>query len=149
MDTLTASPVFQAYVVTTIVLGFNLLVLANNTALSRASAGEAVNPEDRALNREAKIVYEAGNPRTERYRRAHRNALENLPLFIITGLVLTFTSVPFTVAVVLFAVFVIARITHSVSYLFEKQPWRTASFAIGAIDQAVLLGVLGYYTFMG
>ncbi len=149
MDALTASPVFQAYVATTVVLGFNLLVLANNTALSRAAAGEAVNPEDTALNKDAKVVYEDGNAKTERYRRAHRNALENLPLFLITALVLCFTTVPLTIAGALFGIFVAARIAHSFAYIFEKQPWRTASFAIGGLDQAALLLVLAYYTFMG
>jgi len=149
MDTLTASPIFQAYVVSTVVLGMNLLVLANNTALSRAGAGEVVNPEDIKMNKEAQVVYESGNARTERYRRAHRNALENVPLFLITGFVLSITSVPFTLAAILFGIFVAARVAHSFAYVLELQPYRTAMFAVGALDQIAILGVLGYYTFMG
>ncbi|MCA9709947.1 MAG: hypothetical protein KDK70_29175, partial [Myxococcales bacterium] len=80
MPTIAANPVFTAYVVTAALLGLNLLVLANNTALTRAKAKEVVNPEDRRLNEGAEVVYESGNDLTQRYRRAHRNALENIPL---------------------------------------------------------------------
>ncbi|MCH9683665.1 MAG: MAPEG family protein [Deltaproteobacteria bacterium] len=141
---MTANPVFVVYVISAVVLGLNLLVLANNTALSRAKATEVINPEDTVLNSKATVVYEAGNDRTSRYRRAHRNALENIPLFLITGLLLTLTGISVTTAWVLFGVFVVARVFHSIAYVGRIQPWRTASFAVGAIDQLVILLVLGY-----
>lgn len=147
MDALTSNPVFLVYIASAIALGLNLLFLANNTALTRAKASEAVNPEDRALNKDAKIVYEAGNERTERYRRAHRNALENIPLFLITGFVLTLTPIPLLPAAILFGVFVVARFAHTLCYLNGYQPYRTASFVVAALDQVALLGFLGYFTF--
>jgi len=139
-----ASPVFTAYIASATVLGFNLLLLANNTALSRAKAKEVVNPEDEVINKGAKVVFEAGNALTERYRRAHRNALENIPLFLITAFLLTLTAVSTTTAYILFGVFVAARLFHSFAYVKQIQPWRTASFGIGAVDQLVILGVLAY-----
>ncbi len=141
---MTANPVFTAYVISATMLGFNLLVLANNTALTRAKAKEVINPEDKVLNAQADVVYEAGNDRTERYRRAHRNALENIPLFLITAFVLTLTGVSLTLAAILFGIFVAARLFHSVAYVRQIQPWRTVSFGIGALDQAAILGVLLY-----
>ena len=147
MDSLLATPVFQSYIVATVLLTLNLLLLANNTALSRASADEVVNPEDVVLNAKAAVVYEDGNTKTERYRRAHRNALENIPLFLITGFLLTLTPVPQTLAIAVFAVFVVARLTHSVCYMRGLQPFRTASFGIGALDQLVLVGLLAFYAF--
>lgn len=143
------SPVFQAYVATTIVLGLNLLALANNTALTRAKAGQVVNPEDTRLNKGAEVVYEAGNERTARYRRAHRNALENIPLFLVTGFLLTLTSISLTFAAALFGAFALLRIVHSVCYVGQIQPFRTASFALSAIVQVVVLGYLGYAAFTG
>jgi uncharacterized MAPEG superfamily protein len=138
------NPVVQAYLASAVVLGMNLLVLANNTALSRSKASEVVNPEDKKLNANAEVVFESGNDKTARYRRAHRNALENIPLFLITGYLLTLTSVPFTVAAALFGVFTLVRVTHSICYVGGIQPWRTASFGIGALVQ---LGVLGYLAY--
>ncbi len=141
---MTSNPVFVAYVLTTAVLGLNLLVLANASAATRAKAGEVINPEDKRLNQAAAVVFDGGNDTTARWRRAHRNALENIPLFLITGFLLTLTGTATTTAYALFGVFVAARLFHSVAYVKQLQPWRTASFAIGALAQAVLLGVLVY-----
>ncbi|MEQ1507071.1 MAG: MAPEG family protein [Myxococcota bacterium] len=139
---LDSNPVFLAYVVSAAILGANLLVLANNTALSRARHQQVVNPEDTRLNAAAEVVFEGGNEATARYRRAHRNALENIPLFLITGMLLPLVGTPAPLAISLYAVFVVARLVHSVTYLLQLQPWRTASFVIGALDQLVLLGVI-------
>lgn len=141
---LTSNPVLSAYAITTAVLGLNLLFLANATALTRAKASEVMNPEDERLNAGASVVYEAGNDTTARFRRAHRNALENIPLFLITGFLLATTGVSSTLAFVLFGVFVAARLVHSLAYIKQLQPWRTLAFAIGAVDQVVVLGVLVY-----
>jgi glutathione S-transferase len=147
MQSLVSSPVFQLYIGAVILLGLNLLVLANNTALSRASRKEAVNPEDKKLDAEVKVVGYNGAEHTQRYRRAHGNALENLPLFLITGFLLTLTKVPFVAAAVLFGIFVGFRLLHSAAYVKGLQPYRTASFAIAALDQIALLGFLGYYVY--
>jgi uncharacterized membrane protein YecN with MAPEG domain len=139
-----SNPVFVAYVITAAVLGLNLLFLANGTALSRAKAKEVINPEDKRLSQAAEVVFDGGNDTTARYRRAHRNALENIPLFLVTGFLLTLTGTSVDTAYAIFGVFVAARLFHSVAYVRQLQPWRTASFAVGAIDQIVLLGVLVY-----
>ena len=144
MNALAATPVLQAYIATSIVLGANLLVLANNTALTRAKAVEVVNPEDKKLNKAATVVYDAGNDRTSRYRRAHRNALENIPLFLITGFLLTLTGISFPLAATLFGIFVATRIVHSIAYIGGLQPWRTMSFGLGAVVQLAMLGYLTY-----
>lgn len=141
---MTTNPVFVAYVLTTTVLGLNLLVLANATAGTRAKANEVINPEDKRLNQAAQVVLEGGNDTTARWRRAHRNALENIPLFLLTGFLLTLTGTSTTMAYTLYGVFVAARLLHSVAYIAQMQPWRTIGFAIGALDQTVLLGVLAY-----
>ena len=143
------SPAFLVYAGSVIVLGMNLLVLANNTALSRAKNKEVVNPEDVVLNEGAKVVYEGGNDLTERYRRAHRNALENIPFFMITCFVLVTLGASMPVVAGLCGVFVLARVSHSICYLKGIQPFRTASFGIGALVQLVLLGFIGYYAFIG
>jgi prostaglandin-E synthase 1 len=144
MNPLADNPAMQLYFASTVILGLNLLVLANNTALSRAKAVEVVNPEDKRIAPKAAVVFEGGNDHTSRYRRAHRNALENIPLFLITGYLLALTPIPFAALATLFGIFTVARITHSICYLRGIQPFRTASFAIGALVQIGILGYLGY-----
>jgi prostaglandin-E synthase 1 len=141
------TPVFQLYIGSVLLLGLNLLWLAVGTAASRATRDEAVNPEDVRLNSKAKVVFLAGNDVTQRYRRAHFNALENNLLFLITAFLLTLTPVGTTTAAVLFGVFVGFRWLHSIAYVRSIQPLRTASFGIAYVTQVGVLGVLGYGVF--
>jgi prostaglandin-E synthase 1 len=149
MNALASLPAFSAYAVSVMALGLNLVGLANATALTRARANEVINPEDQKLNQKASVVYEEGNDRTARYRRAHRNALENTPLFMITALVLTLMGASATLGAVLFYPYAGLRILHSVCYVKQVQPFRTITFAIAALIQVVVLGFIGYYTFAG
>jgi len=149
MNALASLPAFPAYAVSVIALGLNLVGLANATALTRARANEVINPEDQKLNQKASVVYEEGNARTARYRRAHRNALENTPLFMITALVLTLMGGSATLGAVLFYPYAALRILHSVSYVKQLQPFRTITFATSALIQFVVLGLIGYHTFAG
>jgi len=149
MNALAGIPAFSAYAVSVIGLGLNLLGLANATALTRARAGEVINPEDKKLNDKASVVFDEGNDRTSRYRRAHRNALENTPMFMVTALVLTLMGVSSTIGAALFYPFVGLRILHSVCYVKQIQPFRTITFALAALIQVAVLGFIGYYTFAG
>lgn len=147
MNALAALPAFQPYVISVLVLGANLVGLANATALTRGQASEVINPEDKALNKKATVVYDAGNDKTARYRRAHRNALENTPVFMTTALVLTMMGTAPTIAPILFYSYAGLRIVHSICYVRGIQPFRTMSFAIALIIQVVVLGLIGYGAF--
>jgi uncharacterized MAPEG superfamily protein len=149
MNALSTLPAFPAYAATVIVLGLNLIGLANATALTRGQASEVVNPEDVALSKKATVVLDGGNDRTARYRRAHRNALENTPLFMITALVLTLMGTSGTIAAALFYPYAALRIVHSVCYVKAVQPFRTISFVVALLIQAIVLGFIGYGTFVG
>jgi uncharacterized MAPEG superfamily protein len=141
-------PAFPAYVGALLVLGVNVLGLANATALTRGKASEVVNPEDQALNKTATVVYEGGNDVTARYRRAHRNALENVPLFLITALVLTGLGASATVGAALFYPFAGLRVVHSFCYVKAIQPLRTIAFVLALLVQFAILGFIGYYAFV-
>jgi prostaglandin-E synthase 1 len=141
------NPVTQAYLASALVLSVNLLVLASATAVTRTQADEVVNPEDKKLNEKATVVYEEGNGRTGRWKRAHRNALENIPLFLLTGFLLTLTPISVTFATALFGFYALMRLAHSFFYVNGVQPFRTASFGMGVVTQLVILGYLGYAAF--
>ncbi len=149
MNALASLPAFSAYAVSVIALGLNLVGLANATALSRARANEVINPEDKNPNKDATVVYDEGNDLTARYRRAHRNALENTPLFMITALVLTLMGASATLGAALFYPYAGLRILHSVFYVKQLQPFRTMAFALALLIQVAVLGFIGYYTFAG
>jgi uncharacterized MAPEG superfamily protein len=147
MSTFLTSPAAPAYVISTLVLGFNLIGLANATALTRAHAKEVINPEDQALNKVAAVVFEGGNDRTARYRRAHRNALENVPFFLVTALVLTLMGSAAGVAAALFYGFAVLRVIHSICYVKGVQPLRTIAFVLALLAQVAVLGLIAWGTF--
>ncbi len=149
MNVLSSLPAFQAYAATVVVLGLNLIGLANATALTRGQAVEVINPEDKRLNPKAEVVFEGGNDRTARYRRAHRNALENTPWFMITAFVLTMMGTSATVGAALFYPYAALRIVHSVCYVKGIQPFRTMSFVLALLIQVAVLVLIGYGAFAG
>ena len=149
MNTLTTLPAFQAYAAATLVLGFNLLGIANATAVTRTQAKECINPEDTKLGKDNKVVFDEGNDRTQRYRRAHRNALENSPLFIITAFVLTLMGTSATLGWALFGSFAAFRVLHTVCYVKGIQPFRTMFFGLAQLVQFVVLGLIVYGAFSG
>lgn len=140
-------PVFQSYVATVVVLSLNLIGLANATAITRGKNKEAINPEDARPGSETKIVGLEGSDGTQRHIRAHRNALENIPLFMITGLIFVMLQPSFALAAGIFGVFTVGRIAHSVCYVKGIQPFRTISFVLGLLAQVVMLGVIVFKMF--
>jgi uncharacterized MAPEG superfamily protein len=147
MNDLTNLPAFSAYAAALLLLSLNLIGLANATAVTRGQASEVINPEDQALNKKATVVFEAGNDKTARYRRAHRNALENVPLFLISAFVLTALGASATVGAALFYPFAALRILYSVCYVKAIQPFRTIFFVLALLLQGGVLGFIGYYSF--
>jgi microsomal prostaglandin-E synthase 1 len=147
MSQLSSDPVFQSYVASVIVLSLNVLGLANATALTRGQHAEVINPEDKRLNDKATVVFEEGNEKTQRYRRAHRNALENVPLFMITGLLFVMLGSTTAIAAAIFGTYTVCRIGHSVCYVKSIQPFRTVFFALGSLTQFVMLGLIVWKAF--
>ena len=144
MDSFSSLPAAQPYVISLLVLGLNLVGLANATAVSRGQAREVINPEDQRSVQALKVVFDDGNEVTARYRRAHRNALENTPLFLVPALALTLLGTSATLAGALFYAFAVLRVVHSVCYVKGLQPVRTIAFALSLLVQVAVLGIVVY-----
>ena len=121
----TASPVFFAYVATCLILSLNLLVLWVSSGAIRARGGVAINPEDGA--RYGVPVSELDPPAVARLLRAHRNAEATIYPFLMLGLVYVLAGGGAGIAMPLFAIFIVARIVHSIAYLRAMQRWFVAS----------------------
>jgi glutathione S-transferase len=83
-----------------------------------------------------------GYPQHRGRARKHANAAANVVPFAILGLVYVLAGAQATTASIVFGVFAIARIAHAFAYLGGKQPWRTISFAVGALSTLVLMGLI-------
>jgi prostaglandin-E synthase 1 len=135
-----AHPVFVAYAITCVVLCLNLLMLWVSSGAIRAKGGVAINPEDGA--RYGVPVSEFDPPTVARLLRAHRNAEATIYPFLLLGLLFVFTGGKAAIAIPIFAIFVVARIVHSIVYLKAMQPWRTIAFAVSLLAVVALVGAI-------
>jgi prostaglandin-E synthase 1 len=131
MDTLISNPAFVAYAVVALVLCANLLFLWGYSGAVRGKTKTAMNREDAA--RFGAALRETDPPEVARVLRAHANAQAAITPFLFLGLVFVLAGGSAGVARILFGIFVVARLLHSVVYLAEKQPWRTIFFILGGL----------------
>ena len=137
MPRLLDQPALFAYAVACVVLSANLMFLWFASAAARAKSKTAMNPED-AAKFGAQLV-DTDPPAVARVLRAHENAQASTYPFLFLGLTFVLAGGNATLATVLFALFTIARLLHSVAYLKALQPWRTICFLTGAVVIFVLL----------
>jgi prostaglandin-E synthase 1 len=135
-----AHPAFVAYAITCVILCLNLVMLWASSGAIRARAGVALNPEDGA--RYGVPVSERDPPKVARLLRAHRNAEAIIYPFLLVGLLFVLAGGKAAIAIPIFAIFVVARIAHSIVYLKAMQPWRTIAFAVSLLAIIVLMGAV-------
>lgn len=138
MDTLLTQPVFASYALSACIVALTMYGLGFNTAKVRAERKIVLNPEDVSVNSGARVG-EDEHPDVLRVKRAHLNLIENAVPFFAIGLLYSLTSPGLVFARGLFATFVIVRVFHAVFYLNAKQPFRTLSFAVGALVNVIMV----------
>jgi uncharacterized MAPEG superfamily protein len=125
------SEAFNIYLLCVAALAFNVWFLVTLIAVRRGQAKVFVNAED-AKAFKGKIA-DADAPAVERAKAAHRNALENIPIFAILGLLYVTTGATKSGALAYFVTFAVSRWVHTFLYLGGIQPWRTLVFTIGLL----------------
>ena len=141
MTPLISQPVFVLYAECCAVLVVTMYALGFMTAKTRADRKKVINAEDVKINGAEVVDVEHGD--VQRIKRAHLNALENAVPFFVIGFIYTQTSPSMMVARIFFLTFVGLRLFHAMFYLTAKQPFRTLSFAVGAlVNLAMVVQVL-------
>ncbi|XP_075982751.1 microsomal glutathione S-transferase 1-like [Anticarsia gemmatalis] len=139
------NPAVQSYIVYTAILAVKLLLMSPLTGFSRVKRGVFANEED-AKKGGGKVKFD--DPVVERIRRAHLNDLENIPAFWVLGLLYLTTGPATAWATLLFRVFTISRIIHTIVYAIVPlpQPARGLAF-MGAAFVNLYMGaqVIMYY----
>lgn len=138
MTNLMTQPAFQLYALSSVLLVLIMYSLGFLTAKTRAERKAVVNPEDISVNPGGAVVVEVEHPDVQRIKRAHMNQLENAVPFFILGFLYCLTEPGLLTARILFLTFLAVRLFHAVFYVGAKQPFRTLSFAIGAIVNIVM-----------
>jgi len=137
------NPVFVAYAVAAALMVLKIMGQGWMTVvlMTRADAG-LVSPEDlrqTVANKNPRPEQLHPHPDVERSRRMHRNDLENIPAFLACGLLFVTTEPPLWVAVLLFALFVLARLAHTLVYATaQNHEVRATFYSIGSLVVMVM-----------
>jgi len=133
MDSLTDldNPVLRSYIFYAALVSIKFILVIFLTIKARVTKKVFASPEDTTLG--GKVVYD--DPDVERVRRAQMNDLENIPIFLILGLVYVTTDPTPWVAATCFRLFTFARYAHTYVYVIHiiRQPTRAICFFLGTI----------------
>ncbi|KPJ13602.1 Microsomal glutathione S-transferase 1 [Papilio machaon] len=123
-----SNPVVQSYIVYSAILALKLISVSTMTAIARMTRGVFANPED-AKTLKGKVKYD--DPVVERIRRAHLNDLENIPAFWVLGALYLTTGPVAAWATLLFRVYAVSRIVHTIVYALIPLPQPARGIAFG------------------
>jgi prostaglandin-E synthase 1 len=137
---------FRYYALCSSILALNLMVLSGMVGGARVRTKSFVNPED-AKDKSKPFEAAAEHPDVARVNRAHRNALENIPIFWVLGFIYVLSGASKTGAMAYFFTFTVARLTHSIVYMKGLQPWRSVSFGIGSLCLVGMIVQIGIAAF--
>ena len=153
MSLLTLSnPVFAAYAAAAAVMILKGVAMSWLTVVRMVGEkGGFRSPEDlrrTPLNRDPDPAQLAPNERVERVRRIQMNDLENLPYFLVAGLLYVLIGPPATLAIVLFVAYAVTRLLHFAAYLTAQTHdlratlWTPGSLIIVFMAGSVLYAAL-------
>ncbi|MGB4487900.1 MAG: MAPEG family protein [Pseudomonas veronii] len=126
----------RVYALCVLMLCLKMLAISCYQGFFRLRARAFTNPEDAAFFNRAPQPDEL--PQVGRAARAWANDLENIPLFFVLGGLCVVAGTASVATGVLFGVFTLARVAHTLMYLMECQPWRTLAYGVGV---ACLIGL--------
>ena len=123
------SPLLTFFGLTMLLLGLKALVLGSATAATRGRSKQFINPEDAAWLKGNHVEHDS--EAVARIGRAHRNDLENLLVFAITGTIYLAASASEVAGAIYCSLFVIARLLHTFAYLSKRPLLRRNAYTLG------------------
>jgi prostaglandin-E synthase 1 len=130
-------PAFRLYALCSIILGLKMYAIGVYTGRVRSRRGYLLNAEDARGSK--RKVSTTEHPEVERVLRAHRNDLENIPMFWALGLIAVFSQAPLLGLQIAFIAFTVGRLVHSYAYVNELSPWRGLGFGVGMLSNVALM----------
>jgi len=132
------SPVFVTYVIAATVMILKMMGQGWITVARMMKVGGGfLNPEDAAagmVNPHPRPGQLDPDDYVERSRRMHRNDTENIPVFLVAGLLFVWTQPPLWVAQCLLFGYVVTRLAHSWAYFTARShEVRATFFSIGSL----------------
>jgi uncharacterized MAPEG superfamily protein len=143
------NPVFATYVIAASLMILKIMGQGWITVYRMMKVGGGfLNPEDEAAglaNPKPRQGQLDPDDYVERSRRMHRNDLENIPAFLVAGLLFALTQPPLLAAQLLFYGFVVTRLAHFWAYSTAKShEVRATFFTVGSL----IVVAMAVYTFI-
>lgn len=141
----TGNPVFEVYVIAAAIMVLKVMLQGWMTVyrMLKSNAG-LVSPEDLQvgiINKDPRPEQLELNDYVDRSRRMHRNDLENIPGFLIAGLLFVTVDPAVWLAQVLMYGFVLARIAHFAAYATKQiHEMRATFYTIGSLIVIYMAG---------
>ncbi len=132
------NPVFLAYAIAASIMILKIMGQGWMTVyrMMKIEAG-FLTPEDLLrgpINRNPHPRQLELNDYVERSRRMQRNDLENIPAFLVAGLLFVAVDPPYALAVILMGTFVIMRLVHTIVYATgQRHEVRATPYTIGSL----------------
>lgn len=139
------NPVFVTYAIAAALMVLKIMLQGWLTVyrMLRSDSG-LVNPEDvrkGLANRNPRAAQLEVNDYVDRSRRMHRNDLENIPAFLVAGLLFVAVEPSYALAQWVMYGFVVARLLHAAAYLTKQSHEVRATFyTIGSIIVVFMAG---------
>lgn len=132
------NPLFVAYAIAASIMILKIMGQGYMTVWRMARSGMGLlNPEDLLpgpTNRKPDPRQVEPNEYVDRSRRIHRNDLENIPAFLAAGLLFVAVEPPFALGYLLMALFVVARLVHTIVYATAQEHHiRAIPYTIGSL----------------
>ena len=143
------NPVFVTYVIAATIMIIKMMGQGWITVYRMMKVGGGfLNPEDKSkgwANPKPRPGQLDQDDYVERSRRMHRNDMENVPMFLVAGLLFAWTGPALWVAQVLLYGFVVTRLAHFWAYSTAKpHEVRATFFSFGSL---IIIG-MAVYTFI-
>lgn len=139
------NPVFEAYVIAAALMVLKVMMQGWMTVyrMLKSNSGLA-SPEDLQvglINKTPDPSQLEVNDYVDRSRRMHRNDLENIPAFLVAGLLFVVVNPPLLLAQALMYGFVAARLAHFLAYATQQtHEVRATFYTIGSLIVIYMAG---------
>lgn len=132
------NPVFEGFAFYAGILILKMILMAPLTGIQRFRKKAFANPEDTVAHG---VDVKNDDEDVERVRRAHLNDLENIPIFLLTGVLFVLTDPDVVFALMLFRLYTLTRIIHTIVYAIYvvRQPARVIAFLVGLVINIIMI----------